>query len=233
MPAAPGPPPGRPVAHQSIAASMPWFPVRARAFSLGAETRRVAPTSHGDSQAGPGRPTTGWGRLPYARPLAKPISMRLSRAVSSAMAPAAASAGTCGDEKEGGKGQAGATPPATPPSGRSLTHRAGDPGAGVGDTDGGEQRGSGSARSVWVTWVGRGGRVPGESDKSGGRGLLPAEADSESHRGGALELRSRLQSLEAKRRPERWWKHLPPSLTMSLTSRPHAVGEGGFLLVVL
>lgn len=27
------------VAHQSIAASMPWFPVRARAFSLGAETR--------------------------------------------------------------------------------------------------------------------------------------------------------------------------------------------------
>lgn len=25
-------------AHQSIAASMPWFPVRARAFSLGAET---------------------------------------------------------------------------------------------------------------------------------------------------------------------------------------------------
>lgn len=155
FPAAPKPPPPGQVAHQSIAASMPWFPVRARAFSLGAETRRVAPTSHGDSQAGPARgpPPRAEGRLPYARPLGKPISIRLSRAVSSAMAPAAASAGTCGDEKEGGEGQPGTTPPATPPSRRSLTHRVGDPEAGVGgDTDGGELRGSGSAPSVWVTW---------------------------------------------------------------------------------
>lgn len=37
LPAPPRPRPGV-GAHQSIAASMPWFPVRARAFSLGAET---------------------------------------------------------------------------------------------------------------------------------------------------------------------------------------------------
>lgn len=104
-----------------------------------------------------GPPPRAEGKLPYARPLGKPISMRLSKAVSSAMAPAAASAGTCGDEKEGGEGQPGTTPPATPPSRRPRTHRVGDPEAGVGDTDGGELRGSGSAPSVWVTW----GRVDG------------------------------------------------------------------------
>lgn len=38
LPAVPSPLPPGLSAHQSIAASMPWFPVRARAFSLGAET---------------------------------------------------------------------------------------------------------------------------------------------------------------------------------------------------
>lgn len=38
VPSPPAPAPGGVSAHQSIAASMPWFPVRARAFSLRAET---------------------------------------------------------------------------------------------------------------------------------------------------------------------------------------------------
>lgn len=85
-------------AHQSIAASMPWFPVRARAFSLGGRNTVSARgpwcragwgAEPGGGKAGHARDPRGPGLegLPYARPLGKPISMRLSRAVSSAMTP--------------------------------------------------------------------------------------------------------------------------------------------------
>lgn len=57
---APSPP--RVGAHQSIAASMPWFPVRARAFSLGGRNTVIAPAGHGDGQAGARSLRPGGGR---------------------------------------------------------------------------------------------------------------------------------------------------------------------------
>lgn len=128
LPLAPSSPPPRTSAHQSIAASMPWFPVRARAFSLGAETPRIAPTSHGDRQAGakagtgPRPPTPagrGWGTPLRASPGEAHLDETLKSRQLRHGADTAASAGTwCVTRRRAGR--VSARQPALDARGRAL-----------------------------------------------------------------------------------------------------------------